>query len=258
MKPGNLKTINQSFEIQADQFESKALQFTKQEYLDHTVESVRPCGEEAMLEVAAGTCVCGRSFAPYVRTVVCLDATNAMLEVGRREAEISGLKNMVFVRGYVEELPFLGESFDIVFSRLAFHHFTDPEKCFSEMARCLRTGGRLVMIDMEAAREDLRLSQDTIETLRDPSHVRNLSRSEMLSLFSGHGLRVEKCETKKIRQELASWMALTKTPETTQEDILRKMEEDLSGGEKTGFYPYVMDGKICFDQRWVLTIGIKP
>ena len=52
-------------------------------------------------------------------------------------------------------------------------------------------------------------------------------------------------------------MALTKTPETTQEDILRKMEEDLDGGEKTGFYPYVMDEKICFDQRWVLTIGIK-
>lgn len=30
---------------------------------------------------------CGRSFAPYARTVVYLDATNAMLEVGRREAE---------------------------------------------------------------------------------------------------------------------------------------------------------------------------
>ena len=227
MKPENLKAINQSFEIQADQFESETLQFTKQEYLDYTVESVIPCGEETMLEV------------------------------GRREAESGGLKNMVFVRGYAEELPFLGESFDIVFSRLAFHHFTDTEKCFSEMARCLRTGGRLVMIDMEAAREDLRLSQDAIETLRDPSHVRNLSRSEMLSLFSGRGLRVEKCEITKIRQELTSWMALTKTPETTRQDIHRKMEEDISGGEKTGFYPYVMDGKICFDQRWVLTIGIK-
>ena len=193
MKPENLKAINQSFEIQADQFESETLQFTKQEYLDYTVESVKPCGEEAMLEAAAGTCICGRAFAPYVRTVVCLDATDAMPEVGRREAENSGLKNMVFVRGYAEELPFLNKSFDIVFSRLAFHHFTDTEKCFSEMARCLRTGGRLVMIDMEAARED----------------------------------------------------------------ILRKMEEDLNSGEKTGFYPYVMDGKICFDQRWVLTIGIK-
>ena len=87
--------------------------------------------------------------------------------------------------------------------------------------------------------------------------VRNLSRSEMLSLFSAHELRVEKCEATKIRQELASWMALTKTPENVQEDILCKMKEDLSGGKKTGFYPYVMDGKICFDQRWVLTIGIK-
>ena len=257
MKPENLKAINQSFEIQADQFESRALQFTKQEYLDYTVHSVKPRGEEAMLEVAAGTCVCGRSFAPYLRSVVCLDATDAMLEVGRHEAESSDLKNMVFVRGYAEELPFLDESFDIVFSRLAFHHFTDSEKCFSEMVCCLRIGGRLVMIEMEAAREELRPSQDTIETLRDPSHVRNLSRVEMILLFSTHGLRVEKCETTKIRQDLTSWMTLTKTPKTTQEDIVRKMEEDLSGGEKTGFYPYVMDGKICFDQRWILTIGIR-
>ena len=257
MKPENLKAVNQSFAIQASQFESGALQFTKREYLDYTVESVKLGREEAMLEVAAGTCVCSRSFAPYVRTVVCVDATDAMLEVGRREAVSSGLNNMEFVIGYAQELPFPDASFDIVFSRLAFHHFTDIEKCFSEMARCLRTGGRLVMIDMEAAQEELRPAQDALEILRDPSHVRNLSRAEMLALFSAYGLRVEKCETTKIRQELASWMALTKTPETVQADILRKMEEDLSGGDKTGFYPYVMDGKICFDQRWVLTIGTK-
>ena len=70
MKPENLKAINQSFEIQADQFESETLQFTKQEYLDHTVESVKPCGEEAMLEVAAGTCVCGRYYSVNRRICV--------------------------------------------------------------------------------------------------------------------------------------------------------------------------------------------
>ncbi|MFR4483233.1 class I SAM-dependent methyltransferase [Sellimonas intestinalis] len=53
-------------------------------------------------------------------------------------------------------------------SRLAFHHFPNPKRCFSEMARVLKTGGKLVVIDMEAAEEALRNTENEIETLRDP------------------------------------------------------------------------------------------
>lgn len=44
------------------------------------------------------------------------------------------------------------------------------------MARVLKTGGKLVVIDMEAAEEALRNTENEIETLRDPSHVRKLSK----------------------------------------------------------------------------------
>ena len=63
------------------------------------------------------------------------------------------------------------------------------------MVRVLKPGGKLVMIDMEAADEVLRNTEDEIETQRDPSHVKNLSKAEMLNLFGTHGLAVEKCET---------------------------------------------------------------
>ena len=46
------------------------------------------------------------------------------------------------------------------------------------MARVLKTGGKLVVIDMEAAEEALRNTENEIETLRDPSHVRKLSKEE--------------------------------------------------------------------------------
>lgn len=47
------------------------------------------------------------------------------------------------------------------------------------MARVLKTGGKLVVIDMEAAEEALRNTENEIETLRDPSHVRKLSRRNL-------------------------------------------------------------------------------
>ncbi|HIR26562.1 MAG TPA: class I SAM-dependent methyltransferase, partial [Candidatus Choladousia intestinigallinarum] len=170
MKPVNVNNINDSFGIQAENFESTELNFTKAEYLNYTVSCVAPDKQDIILEVAAGTCACGRSFAPLAHTVICLDATLPMLTVGKEKAESSRMNNMIFVKGYAEELPFLNENFDIVFSRLAFHHFTDTNTVFSEMVRVLRPGGKLVLIDMEAADEELRNTEDEIETLRDPSH----------------------------------------------------------------------------------------
>lgn len=90
---------------------------------------------------------------------------------------------MVFVRGDVCDLPFPDESFDLVLSRLAFHHFVDIDTPFREMRRVLRPGGQLVLIDMEAAGEECRDIRDGIERMRDVSHVRNLSRQEILALF---------------------------------------------------------------------------
>lgn len=258
MKPKNLEEIHRSFAVQAANFESKSMNFSKAEYLQYMVDRIAPRKEDTVLEVAAGTCVCGRAFAPHVKTMVCIDATVPMLSRGREEANRKGLDNMIFIKGYAEELPFLPESFDVVYSRLAFHHFTAPEAAFAEMVRVLKPGGRLVMIDMEAAHEEDRARRDEIEILRDPSHVRNLSRPEMEALFGRYGLPLEIGDVTEIPQQLKSWMELTKTPEAVKADIVKCMEEDLAGGERTGFYPYRQDGEIWFRQHWVLLAGRKP
>ena len=98
MKPDNLNTINRSFQIQASNFESKSSNFTKASFLDYTISCVKPDSTDTFLEVASGTCVCGRSFAPLVQSVVCLDATVPMLEVGQLEAQKCQLHNITFVK----------------------------------------------------------------------------------------------------------------------------------------------------------------
>lgn len=113
------------------------------------------------------------------------------------------------------------------------------------------------MIDMEAASEELRDIEDEIETLRDPSHVKNLSKDEMKAFFEENNLSIKKCETTKIQQSLKSWLALTKTPEAVREKIAERMKADVEDHEKTGFCPYLKEGDICFDQKWVLILGEK-
>lgn len=257
MKSSNCDTIQQAFTQQAANFESDRLNFTRQDYLDHMVSAVAPLTDASVLEVAAGTCACGRAIAPYAKNVVCLDMTSAMLSVGKAESEKNGLRNMSFVLGDAAGMPFLENSFDLVVSRLAFHHFPDVRQVFAEMVRVLKPGGRLVLIDMEAAEKPLRPFQDKIETLRDPSHVKNLSRTEMQQLFADHTLKIIHQDVTSIQQYLTAWMILTKTPQSIQEEITMLMETELHGGTKTGFAPYYVGDEICFIQHWLLLIGRK-
>lgn len=90
----------------------------------------------------------------------------------------------------------------------------------------------------------------------DSSHTRILSRTEFEKLFANKfDLQTE--EITYVPVNLQNWMDLTDTPKDIQENIVWRMTEDLNGGNKTGFYPYIKDGKIYFDHKWLLLIGIK-
>ncbi len=247
-------TVKQSFKIQAKKF--AAYHMSKAEYTDYLIQKIGAGGKEHALEVAAGTCICGRALAPFVEDITCLDLTEEMLEQGKRLAEESGLKNIYFRTGNAEKLPYEEETFDLVITRLSFHHFINPVIPFREMQRVLKKGGKLVVWDMEATEEPLRKIDDKIEKLRDPSHTRILGREEFEEMFEkDFWLQCE--ETTLVPVKLKSWMELTDTPEELQNEIVDLMKNDLAGGEKTGFSPYMKGTEIMFDHRWLLLIGIK-
>ncbi len=257
MTSANAKIIQKSFAGQAREFETKSMNFTKEEYLRHMVSCVNPRKSDTVLEVAAGTCICGRAFASLVKQVTCLDMTAAMLAVGKEEARKQGFWNIDFVEGDAENLPFSEEGFDLVISRLAFHHFPDPRRCFSEMARVLKTNGKLIVIDMEAAEEALRNTEDEIETLRDPSHVRNLSKEEFAEMFREKQLTITAMDCTELPVSLSAWLSLTHTPAEMSANIQKRLTAEIKGDEPTGFRPYEKHGEIYFNQRWIMMIGEK-
>ena len=247
-------TVKQSFKKQAEKFATYHM--SKAEYTDYLIKKSGTNGTEHALEVAAGTCICGRALAPYVGDITCLDLTEEMLAQGKKLAEESRIKNISFQTGNAEKLPYEAETFDLVITRLSFHHFTNPEKPFSEMLRVLKKGGKMIVWDMEATEESLRAIDDKIEKMRDPSHTKILSREEFEKMFEkDFTLQCE--ETTLVPVNLKSWMELTGTPEDVREEIVELMKQDLAGGRKTGFAPYMKEGKIMFDHRWLLLIGIK-
>lgn len=79
----------------------------------------------------------------------------------------------------------------------------------------------------------------------------------IVKLFSDNDLTIEKCNTTKIKKNLAEWLDFTKTPTSIRRDITDRFIDDLEGKSKTGFQPYKSSEGICFDHKWTMIIGRK-
>ena len=138
--------------------------------LDLLIEWVEEAGARTALDVATGGGHVARRLRELDVQVVTTDAA-------------PGMQPDVVTRA--EHLPFADASFDAVVSRVAHHHFDDPDAALGEMARV--SAGLVAVVD------NLFMSDEAEEAdrLRDPSHVRNYTVEQWRTMFEGAGLRVE-------------------------------------------------------------------
>jgi ubiquinone/menaquinone biosynthesis C-methylase UbiE len=94
------------------------------------------CGSGALSEVLA----------PFARRVVAVDDSEAML--GEARSRLERFSNVDLHRAALEALPLEDESLDAATLVLVLHHLPDPGKAVREVARVLRPGGRLLVVDM--------------------------------------------------------------------------------------------------------------
>ena len=85
-------------------------------------------------------------------------------------------------------LPVDDASFSLVVSRSMFHHAADPAATLGEMRRACIPGGRLAVMDLspEPAKAP---AFDAFELLRDPSHAKTLTATELRQLGTTLGLK---------------------------------------------------------------------
>lgn len=159
--------------------------------LQRVVELAEPKPGDAALDIATGAGHTALALAPRVARVIAYDLTREMLLETRRNAAARGLANVYTQQGPAEKLPFRDSSFDIVTVRQAPHHFADIHSAIREMARVAKPGARIVIVDSTSPEDPILASQwDYIETLRDPSHMRNYPPSQWRAMVADAGLRV--------------------------------------------------------------------
>lgn len=183
-------------------------------------------GTESVLDVATAVGHTALALAPHAGHVIGLDLTPQMLQVAREQAAARSITNISFEQGDAEALPFPDSRFDVVTCRIAAHHFPNPARFCHEAARVLRPGGRLVVID-NVAPEDDQLDQfiNSLEQLRDPSHVRCLKVSEWERQMGEAGLRFELVSRFSSARDVAQWLQMAGASEAVGAEVRDRLAQ---------------------------------
>lgn len=103
------------------------------------VDAARLTRDSHALEVGCGPGHIAKMMADTGAKVTGVDLAPNMVEVAREL-----YPNIEFKESSAEDLPFEGDTFDVILVNFAIHHFARPEKACAEIRRVLKPGGRFV------------------------------------------------------------------------------------------------------------------
>jgi SAM-dependent methyltransferase len=195
------------------------------EDLDRIVALATEHGGERTIDVGTGVGHTLRRLAPSFRRAVGVDATREMLQAGLGVLGGAGVTNAVLVQANATALPIASRSADVVTSRLAAHHFADAAGAFREIARVLRPGGLFVLVDNYTP-DDPHLDRfiNELETLRDPSHIRNHTVAGWRELLERAGLRTTvDSDTAVTKLTTENWLERSQTPPDRADEVRRRL-----------------------------------
>ncbi|HEX2969604.1 MAG TPA: arsenite methyltransferase [Bacteroidales bacterium] len=97
---------------------------------------------------AGNDCFVARALVGESGKVTGIDFTPEMLEKARSNNGKLGFKNVNFVEGDIEKMPFADNSFNVVISNCVLNLVPDKKKAFAEIFRVLNNGGHFCVSDV--------------------------------------------------------------------------------------------------------------
>lgn len=232
--------------------------------LDLLLEHLDLRDSDRVLDVATGTGFTALVVRSRVVSVTGLDLTHDMLceavrlataARSRSSTTLQAAKREIeWVEGDAEALPFCNSAFSVVTCRRAPHHFERLDRAIGEMVRVLGPQGRIGIIDQISPEEPdgMRLMEE-LETLRDSSHAHALSVGEWQAVFARHQISVTFLDIVESRLSFEQWMALADTESNRRQAIDDVLHSATS--EALRLIGYAESPEPSFLKRWIVVVG---
>lgn len=239
--PNQLDRVRERFTRTAEQFARFSLT-TRAEEAELLIGLVAPQGTERAMDLACGPGTFTCALARRVRWAIALDLTPPLMEQARTAAMRAGLRNIAFACANAMSLPLADASLDLAICGYSLHHFSDPGRAIHELARVVRPGGRVALMDLVAPKEPERAAANNhIERVRDASHCTTLRPGDFHQLMESAGLRVRESRITERWRSFDDWMRIAgwEPSDTAYIETRRLMEASLAG-DTAGFRPRIV------------------
>lgn len=181
------------------------------------------------LDIGCGGGHLSFTLAPHVSRMVALDPSPGMLAAVSEGALDRGLSGIAPRQGSAESLPFADGTVPLVCTRYSAHHWTRLEAAAREIGRVLAPGGHALVIDTLGHEDPLvDTFMQSIELLRDRSHVRNRSVAEWRSLLQSAQLVELEYADWPTRLDFGSWVERMRTP-PDRVAVIRSLQDGAPG-----------------------------
>ncbi len=206
------RLVKQQFGREAEKYVTSQVHKNPED-LKFIQEFIDPSIKWNALDIATGGGHLALSLSPKVAKMCATDLTQQMLDQVNKQAKDNNITNLETKLEDVHQLSFPAETFDLVSVRLAPHHFHDIGKALQEMKRVTKKNGFIFIQDtLGPENPEAREFFDKIETMRDPSHVHDLSQSEWIDLFRNTGLNLIKKDKREKKWPFLWWTERMSTP----------------------------------------------
>ncbi len=247
--------IQMEFARQADKMAS-APAFRSQTVLERMAAAVAASPGGRVLDLACGPGIVAEVVAPLAGEIVGVDLTPAMIRLAEQRFIDAGLTNGRFLVAPAEQLPFADDSFAVVVTRLSLHHFPDVHQVLAEVRRVAAPNGTLIVADVISTEDpgeaDL---HNALEKLRDPTHVRMLSRAMLRSGLEQNGFEMLNEETWEQERSFGEWAQIVADPGRTA-PLLQVMKSLARCSQQAGINLREVSGEVHFTHTWLLTTAI--
>ena len=204
--------------------------------------------EDLAVDLASGPGTLALRFAKHVRWMCAYDLTPAILMRARQKAAQEGLLGKLgFAIGDAQTLPFADGALDLAVTSYSLHHISDPGRVIREMARVVKRGGRVGLIDIVVPEDPkVRALNHRIEWIRDHSHCRSLTLAEFREGMAAAGLRITATETREHPRTFEHWMNVAGWKASDPEYIeARQLMVSSIADDGSNFHPRFESTDVC-------------
>jgi ubiquinone/menaquinone biosynthesis C-methylase UbiE len=135
------------FEKVASQWDQMRKSFYSDNVREKALAAAKIKEGELAADIGAGTGYITEGLVQKGLNVIAVDETQAMLEEMKKK--LSRFNTIDYRLGEFDDLPIPDKTVDVIFSNMCLHHVESPLVAIKEMVRVLKTGGKIVITDMD-------------------------------------------------------------------------------------------------------------